>query len=211
MDQAEEAIIDVETPVEDITEVVSEDEASAETTAKSTKAEKKESESESADPLKDLQFQIDALEVEKVALAQAAESEKDKALRTLAELENFKRRKQQEVDGFKRYAIEQTVLELLPVLDSFDRACDHAKETSDEADDIVGGFFMIQKQFHNVLDKLGVIAIETIDQPFDPNIHQAISQEEMEGKSPDIVIKEMQKGYKLQDKVIRPAMVVVSK
>ena len=70
---------------------------------------------------------------------------------------------------------------------------------------------MIQKQFYQVLDKLGVTSFDSLNQPFDPNFHQAISQEEAEGVDPDVVVKEVQKGYQLFEKVIRPAMVVVSK
>ncbi len=135
--------------------------------------------------------------------------EKDKALRAAAELENYKRRKDQEVDQYKRYASERTILELLSVLDSFDRACDHLS-TQDQESDAFSGFLLIQKQFHTIMEKWGVTALETIGHTFDPHAHQAV-MEEVSDAPVGSVIKEFQKGYKLHDKVIRPAMVVVAK
>jgi len=135
---------------------------------------------------------------------------KEEALRNLAELENFKRRKQQEVDTFKKYAAESVIVEFLPVLDNFLIACEHANNDDQDKSEVVKGFVMIQQLLTTVLEKLNVTAIEAVDQPFDPNLHQAISQEEKEDVEADMVIKEMQKGYKLHDRVIRPSMVVVS-
>ena len=146
-------------------------------------------------------FQIEGLQLD-------LQTEKDKALRAMAELENFKRRKEQEVETFKKYAQEKAILELLPVLDSFDRACDYVGEDLAEK---VKGFLMIQKQFHAVLEKLGVICIDAANQPFDPALHQAVMEEAAEGVPPGMVVRDMQKGYKLHDRVIRPSMAVVSK
>lgn len=144
-------------------------------------------------------------------LEEQATAEKDKALRALAELENFKRRKEQEVDQFKKYAQERFVLELLPVLDSFDRACEHSGSADSGAQDQVNGFLLIQKQFHQALEKWGVVAVDALGQPFDPNLHQAVMEEEVTDTATGTVTKEMQKGYKLHDRVIRPAMVAVAK
>jgi molecular chaperone GrpE len=149
------------------------------------------------DPITDLQTQVEA--------------EKDKALRAFAELENFKRRKEQEVDQFKKYAHEKVILELLPVLDSFDRACEHLPLENEELKKQLEGFLLIQKQFHSILDKSGITAIETIGCKFDPNLHQAVLEEESDSVEAGCVTKEFQKGYRLYDKVIRPSMVVVAK
>jgi molecular chaperone GrpE len=135
----------------------------------------------------------------------------DKLLRSLAEQENFKRRKEQEVLSFKKYAVDQIVTDLLPVLDSFDRACEQLDNLSDEAKKVLEGFVLIQKQFHSVLEKNNIVPIEAVGMPMDPNLHQAIMQEECEDVEAGSVIKEMQKGYKLHDRVLRPAMVVVAK
>ncbi len=133
-------------------------------------------------------------------LHQTVQTEKDRALRAMAELENFKRRKEQEVDQFKRYAKESAALDLLPILDSFDRACAH-----------LDGFSQIQKQFHQVLEKWGVTPIEAEGKEFDPHLHQAVMETATETVAPGMITQEMQKGYKLHEKVIRPSMVAVAK
>ncbi|MEC8677491.1 MAG: nucleotide exchange factor GrpE [Candidatus Margulisiibacteriota bacterium] len=136
---------------------------------------------------------------------------KEQSLRSLAELENVKRRKEQEkVDAIK-YANEKLIMELLPVLDSFDLAMSQSNVTeSDEVKAVITGFEMIKKQIEQFLDKCGVERIVALDQPFDPNLHQGISQESHPDKDENTVVKEMQPGYKLNDRVIRPSMVVVS-
>ena len=142
-----------------------------------------------------------------VELIEQLKEEKDKALRAYAELENYKKRKDQETITFKKYVAEGVVSTLLPVLDSFDRACEHANHD----DETVQGFILIQKQFHDALEKCHVTQIEALNQPFDPNCHEAVMQEESDKVESQMVIKELQKGYKLHDRVIRPAMVVVAK
>lgn len=144
------------------------------------------------------------------ALKEALQAEKEKALRAHAELENFRKRKEQELDTFKKYAQEKFILDLLPVLDSFDRACDHAG-TQTQVQDIINGFMLIQKQFHGVIEKSGVQPIEALQKPFDPHSHQAVLEEEAADVESGTVLKEMQKGYTLNQKVIRPSMVVVAK
>ncbi len=144
-------------------------------------------------------------------LQQQLDQEKEKSLRAFAELENFKRRKEQEVDQFKKYAHEKVVLELLPVLDSFDRACEHLPQDDESLKKQLEGFLLIQKQFHSVLDKAGVKAIQTEGQEFNPNLHQAVLEEEAESIQTGYIIREFQKGYQLHEKVIRPSMVVVAK
>ncbi|MGE4170409.1 MAG: nucleotide exchange factor GrpE [Candidatus Margulisiibacteriota bacterium] len=146
------------------------------------------------------------LEAEITGLKEQVAIEKDKALRAAAELENFKRRKENEVEQFKKFALERFVLELLPVLDSFDRA---ASANTDEQN-LKEGFELIQKQFQAVLEKLGVSPFEAVGTPFDPNLHQAVLQEANKEVEAGTVVKEFQKGYKLQDRVIRAAMVVVA-
>ncbi len=134
--------------------------------------------------------------------------EKDKALRAQAELENFRRRNQQEVNTFKKYAAEKVLLEFIPILDSFNLACEHADK--EKTEDTIKGFVLIQKQLSSAIEKLNVTPIDALDADFDPSIHQAISQEKVEGKKSGVVTKEIQKGYKLHDRVIRPSLVIVS-
>ena len=85
-----------------------------------------------------------------------------------------------------------------------------AVSESEEVKAVITGFEMIQKQISQFLEKIGVVKIESLDQPFDPNLHQGISQESHPDKDENTVVKEMQPGYKLNDRVIRPSMVVVS-
>ena len=154
------------------------------------------------DPIDSLQARIEALEKQNL-------EEKDKALRALAELENFKSRKNQEVENFKKFAAEKVIMSFLPVLDSFNLAFEHTDGST--IDSLKEGMSLIQKQFETALDQLSVKSIDALNKPFDPNFHQAISQEETNKVEKDTVIKEVQKGYLLHDRVLRPSMVIVEK
>ncbi len=149
------------------------------------------------------------LEEKIIALESSEKEAQEKLLRTLAEFENFKKRQEIEKANFLKYANEKTILDLLPVMDSFTMAKPQF-ESSDQKE-LKEGFLLILKQLESFFEKVGVEKIEAIDQAFDPTRHQAISSEEVEGKEADIVVKVMQDGFTLSDKVIRPAMVVVSK
>ncbi len=142
-----------------------------------------------------------------VALKEA----QDKLLRSYAELENFKRRKEQEKIEFCKAANEKLLLALLPVLDSFDRALEHAQKEHDNSQEMIQGFGLIQQQFHSVLERQGVSKIESLQAKFDPMLHQAVMHEEVEGAESDMVVRVMQEGYRLGEKVLRPSMVAVSK
>lgn len=146
-----------------------------------------------------------------VAKLQAeVESERSQRLRAFADLENFRKRKEQELVTFKKYASEKVILELLPIVDSLALALSHSENTESEDQNLLEGVQLIQKQFQSVFDKLGVKQIEALGQKFDPHFHQAVLQEDSDQEA-DIVIREMQSGYLLHDRVIRPSMVVVSK
>ncbi len=137
--------------------------------------------------------------------------ERDKRIRGLAELENFKRRKEQEVRQLRKFASESTVLDILPILDNVERACDHIPDTAhDTVKELVEGLGLIKKQFHSVLEKMGVKSIVALDAVFDPHMHQAVMQEPRSDVDPNTVVKVVQTGYTLHEKVIRPSMVSVS-
>lgn len=153
---------------------------------------------------------VTGLEAALAAKETELKEQTDKTLRLYAEMENFKRRKEQELDSFRKYAAEKFLHELLPILDSLELASHHVETESPETKKVVEGFLLIRKQFHHFLEKMGVFAIDAVDKAFDPNLHQSVSQEKVEGKEPGIVIREMQKGYKLHDRVLRPSLVVVS-
>ncbi len=161
--------------------------------------------------LNDLQDQILNLTKDNDELIKSSELAKDQSLRSLAELENVKRRKEQEKTDAIKFANEKLIMDLLPILDSFDLAMGQSTiQQSDEVKAVVTGFEMIKKQIEQFLEKCGVIRIQALDQPFDPNLHQGISQESHPDRDVNTVVKEMQPGYQLNDRVIRPSMVVVS-
>ena len=135
----------------------------------------------------------------------------DKNLRTQAELINYRNRKDEEVSRMLKYANEDIILELLPIVDSFERAIKmDDNNLEDEVSKFLYGFKMIYCQAINVLDKYGVKAIDGANKPFDPTYHQAMLTEHVDGLEAGMVVEVLQKGYLLKDKVIRPAMVKVS-
>ncbi len=128
-------------------------------------------------------------------------------LRKSAEFENFRKRKQQEFRDLILSAEESLITSLLPILDDFDRV-----EINGSADpeSLTQGVKLIREKLWNALSARGVTLIESVGKPFDPQLHEAILQQEEEGKEPDIVIQEHQRGYRLGKKVIRHSQVVVS-
>lgn len=136
---------------------------------------------------------------------------KDKNMRVTAEMVNTLRRKDEEMARLLKYSNESLILEILPVIDNFERALYSNTEVSEDVSNYQKGVSMIYSSLKSILEKFEVKEIEAIDKEFDPTFHQAVMQEEAEGKDSNIVIEVMQKGYTYKDKVIRPAMVKVSK
>ena len=134
----------------------------------------------------------------------------DALLRSQAELVNYKRRKDEETNRLLKYSNESLITELLPVIDNFERALNVDAKTAD-VESYQKGMTMIYNSLKNILEKFEVKEIEAIYKEFDPSYHQAVMQEEKEGTKENIVIEVLQKGYTYKDKVIRPAMVKVSK
>lgn len=159
-----------------------------------------------------LQIALDEVNELKKSLDAAQSSlkeEQDKALRAVAEMENFKRRNNQALITAKTYALESFMKELLTVLDALDMACEHA-ESAKDSKTLLEGVELTRKQFVSILEKSGVSVIETKDKLFDPNFHQAVGKEDADDKKSDVIIREMQKGYQLHERVIRPSMVVIA-
>ena len=132
----------------------------------------------------------------------------ERYLRLAADFENFRRRKNQELLDRSRYASEAAARALLPVLDNLHRALDHAAESSRE--DLINGLELVVREFESRLEDLGVRAIEALGQPFDPAVHEALGGEEADGVEVDTVNGELQRGYRLHDRVLRPALVRVA-
>ena len=131
---------------------------------------------------------------------------KNRYMRTLADFENFRKRGERERQDFQKYALANLLRDLLPVLDNFDRALDHAEE----GDDFHKGVLMIYKQLYDTLQKGGLKPIDQAGVPFDPNIHEGVMREEDPSVPSGTVIAILQKGYFLHDRLLRPAMVKVS-
>jgi molecular chaperone GrpE len=130
----------------------------------------------------------------------------DRYLRTLADFENYRKRAEREKDEFRRFALNNLIRDLLPVLDNFDRALEHAEG----GDDFHKGVLMIYKQLWDVLEKAGIKPIEEVGVRFDPNIHEAVIGEEDPTVPANTVIALLQKGYFLHDRLLRPALVKVA-
>lgn len=137
-------------------------------------------------------------------------AEKDRALRLSAEFENYKKRKQREIDDFKKFANETVFRQLLSVVDNLERAIVSAEESSDDAS-LLEGVKLTHKEIIKLFETFNVKPVEAENQPFDPNFHQAVTQEENNELPDNTVTTVLQKGYLLHDRLIRPAMVVVSK
>lgn len=136
-----------------------------------------------------------------------AEDYKNKFLRALADFDNYRKRAAIDQENLVQFANENLIKEIIPALDSFDRAL--ASEKTD-GDDFVKGVHLVKKQLEDALVKFGVEKVEALGKPYDPNFHEAIMQKES-GEKEHTVIEEVQKGYLLRGKLIRPAMVIVSK
>lgn len=130
----------------------------------------------------------------------------DRVLRTLADFENFRKRSEREKQDFFKYALASTIKDILPVLDNFDRALEHAEE----GDEFHKGVLLIYKQLFDVLQRSGLKTIEESGVRFDPNIHEAVVREEDPSVPGQTVTAILQKGYFLHDRLLRPALVKVA-
>ncbi|MEK7306278.1 MAG: nucleotide exchange factor GrpE [Nitrospirota bacterium] len=134
----------------------------------------------------------------------------DKYLRICADFENYKKRSMKEQMESAKYANERILKELLPAIDNLERAILHSKETSD-LKGLVEGVELTYKQFLDSLGRFGVKVVQSIGEPFDPSRHQALGQVESDKHDENIVIEELQKGYLLEDRILRPALVNISR
>ncbi|WP_418896083.1 nucleotide exchange factor GrpE [Terrisporobacter hibernicus] len=140
-------------------------------------------------------------------LEKQVEEKEDKYLRLQAEYSNYMRRTQEEKQTIGIFANEKIITELIPVIDSMERAMDAC---ADKENDMYKGIELVHKQLIDCLEKFEVEEIRALNEDFDPNLHLAVMQESVEGVEPNKVVMVLQKGYKLNTKVIRPTMVKVS-
>lgn len=169
--------------------------------------DKKEAAQEKRRALKKKKLQ--ELEEEIASLKEELAASKNAYFKAYADADNMKKRLQAEADNVRKYRIQSFASEVLPVLDSLERALD-VKVDDQNLKNYVKGFEMIYTQLKSVLEKEGVIEIEALNQPFDPNFHNALMQEKKEGVESGIVIEVLQKGYMLKDRVLRATLVKVS-
>lgn len=143
------------------------------------------------------------------AVIDEKEQIQDRILRLQAEFDNYKRRSEKENIAQRKYKSQDVITELLPVLDNFERALQ--TEVTEESKGFVDGIKMVYNQLVETLESHGVEAIEAVGEEFDPNLHHAVMQVEDDTVESNVVVEELQKGFLLKDKVIRPAMVQVNK
>lgn len=147
-----------------------------------------------------LNAEVERLRAEKSLLV-------ERMARMQAEFDNARKRAQREQQEFKDYALTNAIKSLLPVLDSFDRALAH----DGTGETFRSGMELIDRQFHDALTKLGVTEISSQGQPFDPTQHEAIEMVETDEVPDNHVFQELQRGYRLKDRLLRPAMVRVGR
>jgi molecular chaperone GrpE len=133
----------------------------------------------------------------------------DRYLRAAADLENLRKRQKRELDDAKLESKGRVLKEMLPVVDNLERAIEHAT-TQAGTNPIVEGVQLVLRQFVTAFERLEVTPIEALGQPFDPNLHEAISQQESDA-APGTVVQVLQRGYKAGERLLRPALVVVAK
>jgi molecular chaperone GrpE len=133
----------------------------------------------------------------------------DRYMRAYAEMDNVKKRGAKEREELAKFANESLIKELLPVIDSLDKALDHGREDANLAE-LIKGIEMTRKGMMDTLEKAGLTEVEAVGKPFDPNFHEAISKQQDDTLPPNHVSMEMQKGYVLNGRLIRPSMVVIS-
>ena len=154
-----------------------------------------------ADPVATLEAKLATLEKEK-------KDTYERLLRSAADFENYKKRVRREIDDTLLKAREQVLREMLPVVDNLERALGAA---SGDGGSVLDGIRLVLRQFGSALEKFDVKAVEAVGKPFDPAIHEAISQVEDKDQPAGTVVSEMQRGYTLGPRLLRPAMVAVSR
>ncbi|MBF0474764.1 MAG: nucleotide exchange factor GrpE [Deltaproteobacteria bacterium] len=150
------------------------------------------------------------LATELAAKEEEAKSNYDRLLRVSAEFENFRRRSEREKVENIKFANEEIIKKLLPIVDNLERAVDHARNEG-MPDNLMAGIVLTLNELNGLLEKFGVKSVSAVGEKFDPQFHEAIAQEVNNTQEDNTVVKEYERGYLLHDRLIRPAKVVVSK
>jgi molecular chaperone GrpE len=150
-----------------------------------------------------LQAQIDELTAEKASLH-------DRLLRHRAEFENYRKRVERERSGLYQHGRDDVLLQLLPVVDNFERALSSLETSEGDAEALRHGIELIHKQFKDALSKFGLEPVEAVGKTFDPHVHEAVTTEATDEHEENTVIEEFQRGYKIGNRLLRPAKVKVA-
>ncbi len=153
--------------------------------------------------------EVEKLKTELDKKTKEAQEYYEKWLRTMAELDNLEKRTEKQQSEYLKFANEQLLKELLPVVDNLERAVDHA-HSSNDMKGLLEGVELTLKMLHQCLEKFGVKPVKTVGEKFDPYVHEAVKIEETKEEE-DMVVEEHQKGYLLHDRLLRPALVTVAK
>lgn len=162
-----------------------------------------------SEELKEVAPELPREKTETELLAEQLEEQKNKWLRALADLDNYKKRVALEQDQFIKFSNESLIKEILPALDGLNKALETA-ETAKVNEGLTKGLALVSRQLKDALAKFGLEEIAAKNMPYDPNVHEAILQKESQ-EPENIIIEEVQKGFTLHGRVIRPSMVIVSK
>jgi len=157
------------------------------------------------------QERINELELAVAAAQSTVADQKDSVIRAKAEVDNIRRRAAQDVEKARKFALEKFAGEMLISVDNLERALQNIDKEDESNKGIIEGVELTLQGLISSLEKFGVKAVDPQDQPFNPELHQAMSMQEVPGVAPNTVIAVMQKGYELNGRLIRPAMVMVSK
>ena len=156
------------------------------------------------DPMAELESKLESAEKE-------LQETHDRFLRASAEFENYKKRSARDMADFRKFANETLIKEMLSVVDNLERALDSTSKDQPENKSVTEGVQMTLAEILKIFEKFQVKQIESLGKTFDPGFHQAVMQEETDNHPDKTVLKELQKGYLMHDKLVRPAMVVVPK
>ncbi|MBA6292317.1 nucleotide exchange factor GrpE [Colwellia sp. MB3u-70] len=157
------------------------------------------------------QEKINELELALATAKSTVADQKDSVIRAKAEVDNVRRRASQDVEKARKFALEKFAAEMLTTVDNLERALQNIDKDDESNTAIIEGIELTYQGLLASLEKFAIKAIDPQDQPFNPELHQAMSMQEVEGVAPNTVIAVMQKGYELNGRLIRPAMVMVSK
>jgi len=156
------------------------------------------------DPIKELEAKLEAKEKEAVETY-------DRLLRASAEFDNYKKRSSREMEEFRKFANQSLIKEMLSVVDNLELAMNSTDGHKAIDKDLLQGLEMTHKEILKVFEKFNVKPIDAKGQPFDPTFHEAVMQEETNDSPKNTVINELQRGYMIHDRLLRPSMVVVAK